>query len=112
MIAFIINQTAVFVNRRRKYFNGKEVKNKMCKECGRQICVSACPEFNHYLTGIGYAKGVCDLCGEAIYPGEGYYRRKKTLVCKSCEECLTMDELRLLLDTREALLECGFEKYD
>lgn len=82
----------------------------MCKECGRQICASACPEFNHYLAGIGYAKGFCELCGEAIYPGEGHYRRENIFVCKNCETSLTMDELRILLETREVLSECGFEK--
>ena len=82
----------------------------MCKECGKQICPSACPQFEHVLAGKGKAQCFCRLCGEAIYPHEEYYRRGSVAVCSDCERSMTVEELGMLLGTDEALLSCGFEK--
>ena len=82
----------------------------MCKECRKHICPSACPQFEHFLAGKGRAKSYCSLCGGAIYHGEEYYRRRDIVVCSDCEGCITVDDIRSLLVTDEALLSCGFEK--
>ena len=82
----------------------------MCKECGRQICPAACPSFEHILAGRGRAETYCRICGGAIYRGEEHYRRGDTAVCLDCERSMTVDELRMLLGTSEALIPCGFEK--
>ena len=85
-------------------------KKSVCKECGRQICPAACPEFSHVLAGKGGAECCCRLCGGAIYPHEGYYRRGDVAVCLDCVRSMTVEELGQLLGTDEALLLCGFEK--
>lgn len=82
----------------------------MCKECGRQICPSACPHFAHELAGKGSAEAFCSLCGEAIYGDEVYYRRGRIVVCQQCERGMSLDELGLICGTREVLLLCGFER--
>ena len=82
----------------------------MCKECGRPICPSSCPEFKHFLAGRGDACDFCGVCGGAIYNGERFYRRDRVAVCADCEKSLTLDELGVLLKTEEPLLVCGFEK--
>ena len=81
----------------------------MCKECGKQICPPSCPEFDHFLAGRGKAETHCQLCGGAIYRGEKYYRKGDVAVCSDCEKCMTFNEIRILLGTKEALVSCGFE---
>ena len=82
----------------------------MCKECGRQICPSSCPEFRHILAGLGKAQGFCGLWGSAVYSGDGHYRLENIKICSDCEGSMTVNELGSLLRTKEALLLCGFEK--
>ena len=82
----------------------------MCNECGKYFCLPACPEFNHLLPGRGSAVAFCSLCGSAIYLGETHYVRGSIAVCSDCEEVMSLCELGLLLDTKEALLLCGFER--
>jgi len=82
----------------------------MCKECGRHICPSGCPGFDHKLAGKGRAVASCALCGEAIYPDERYYRRGRAVMCGSCGESVDLDGLRELCGTEEVLMIFGFEK--
>ena len=74
------------------------------------MCPSGCPEFDHKLAGRGRAVAFCQVCGEAVYPDELYYKRGGTVVCRDCGESMDLYGLIDLCGAGEVLSMFGFER--
>ena len=51
----------------------------MCKECGKSICPSMCPNAPE-----PSAVYICDGCGYGIYEGEHYWKFDGKRYCENC----------------------------
>lgn len=62
------------------------------------MCPSSCPEFDGFVSGLGFSLGECNMCSARVYEGDEYYEKNGKILCEECAKELISPELLELLE--------------